>query len=39
MALELLTKLNEGIDVNNMMEGNFNFKQFQVCLVDVLNVT
>ena len=30
LALELLTKLNEGVDVRNMMEGNFNFSQFQV---------
>ena len=30
LALELLTKLNEGVNVDNMMEGNFNFKQFQV---------
>ena len=29
-ALDLLTLLNEGAAVHNMMEGNFNFKQFQV---------
>jgi len=28
-ALDLLTLLNEGATVHNMMEGNFNFKQFQ----------
>ena len=30
LVLELLTKLNEGVDVRNMMEGNFDFSQFQV---------
>lgn len=30
LTLELLTKLNEGVDVDNMMEGTFDFKQFQV---------
>ena len=30
LALELLTKLSEGVDVNNMMDGDFDFKQFQV---------
>ena len=29
-ALDLLTLLNEGAAVHNMMEGNFSFKQFQV---------
>jgi platelet-activating factor acetylhydrolase len=29
LALELLTKLSEGVDVNNMMDGDFDFKQFQ----------
>ena len=30
LALELLTMLSEGVDVTNMMEGSFDFKQFQV---------
>ena len=30
LALELLIELNKGVEVNNMMEGTFNFKQFQV---------
>ena len=30
LVLELLTKLNEGVDIRNMMEGNFDFSQFQV---------
>ena len=30
LALELLTMLNEGVKVDNMMEGDFDFRQFQV---------
>ena len=29
-ALDLVTLLNEGGAVRNMMDGNFDFKQFQV---------
>ena len=29
-ALDLVTLLNEGGAVHNMMDGNFDFKQFQV---------
>jgi platelet-activating factor acetylhydrolase len=29
LALELLTMLNEGVEVHNMMEGHFDFRQFQ----------
>ena len=29
-ALDLMTLLNEGGAVHNMMDGNFDFKQFQV---------
>ena len=35
LALELLTMLNEGIDVNNMMGGSFDFKQFQVASYNI----
>ena len=30
LALELLTMLNEGVEVDNMMEEDFDLRQFQV---------